>query len=188
MTLSVLSIPGQWMHAVTACQATPVGGRTGSGRGHGPASPPTKPPDCQHCFDTNAFAQKIDSLTAGNGPAPRVILGTKTLQALGARGTFTQLLLQVGRMFHRATRLPLQPHCLARGSNKLRHTQPPFDLWPASPVPSKEILQYLERRRHINLGILKDSMAFTGPHIGSKRKAGIHTRYVQTRRAQRDRH
>jgi RHS repeat-associated protein len=68
MTLSVLSIPGQWMHAVTACQATPVGGRTGSGRGHGPASPPTKPPDCQHCFDTNAFAQKIDSLTAGNGP------------------------------------------------------------------------------------------------------------------------
>ena len=121
-------------------------------------------------------------------PAPRVILGTKTLQALGARGTFTQLLLQVGRMFHRATRLPLQPHCLARGSNKLRHTQPPFDLWPASPVPSKEILQYLERRRHINLGILKDSMAFTGPHIGSKRKAGIHTRYVQTRRAQRDRH
>jgi RHS repeat-associated protein len=66
MTLSVLSIPGQWMHAVTACQATPVGGGTGSGRGHGPASRPTKPPDCQHCFDTHAFAQKIDSLTAGN--------------------------------------------------------------------------------------------------------------------------
>jgi RHS repeat-associated protein len=70
MTLSVLAIPGQWMHAVTACQATPVGGGGGtgkSGRGHGPAVPPvTPPPSTSPCFDSAAVAQTLDARAHGH--------------------------------------------------------------------------------------------------------------------------
>jgi RHS repeat-associated protein len=52
MTLSVLSIPGQWVSSVAACQAKPVGGGAGrsgrSGPGHGQPPNQPKPRTCTY--------------------------------------------------------------------------------------------------------------------------------------------